>query len=75
MFTQKELNLKQRRWLELLNDYDMTIPHHPCKSNVLPDPLRKLSMGSTTNIEEEKRELAYDVKKHAPLRIRHINST
>ena len=34
MFTQKELNLRQRRYLELLNDYDLQIQYHPRKANV-----------------------------------------
>lgn len=34
VFTQKELNLRQRRWLELLKDYDMSILYHSCKANV-----------------------------------------
>ncbi|WMV45946.1 hypothetical protein MTR67_039331 [Solanum verrucosum] len=29
MFTQKELNLRQRRWLEFLKDYDMSVHYHP----------------------------------------------
>ncbi|WMV19923.1 hypothetical protein MTR67_013308, partial [Solanum verrucosum] len=32
--TQKELNLRQRRWLELIKDYDCTIDYHPGKTNV-----------------------------------------
>ena len=35
--TQKELNLRQRRWMELLNDYDYTIEYHPEKENVVVD--------------------------------------
>ena len=35
VFTQKEFNLTQRRWLELIKDFDMTIHYYPCKSNVL----------------------------------------
>ena len=31
VFTQKELNLRQRRWLELLKDYDMSVLYHPSK--------------------------------------------
>jgi len=31
IFTQKELNLRQRRWLELLKDYDLQIQYHPGK--------------------------------------------
>ena len=33
IFTQKELNLRQRRWLELIKDYDCTIEYHPGKAN------------------------------------------
>lgn len=63
--TQKELNLRQRRWLELLKDYDMSILYHPGKANVVADSLSRLSMGSTADIEEGKRELAKDVHRHA----------
>ena len=35
VFTQKELNLRQRRWLKLLNNYDMSIIYHPGKVNVV----------------------------------------
>ena len=34
LFTQKELNLRQRRWLELLKDYDLTILYHPGIANL-----------------------------------------
>nr|GEW37378.1 putative reverse transcriptase domain-containing protein [Tanacetum cinerariifolium] len=36
---QKELNMRQRRWLELLSDYDFEIHYHPGKANVLADAL------------------------------------
>ena len=55
VFTQKELNLRQRRWLELLKDYDMSILYHPGKANVVADALSRLSMGSTTHFEEDKK--------------------
>ncbi|KAK0588187.1 hypothetical protein LWI29_035607 [Acer saccharum] len=32
LFTQKELNLRQRRWLELVKDYDCSINYHPSKA-------------------------------------------
>ncbi|GJU32428.1 putative reverse transcriptase domain-containing protein [Tanacetum coccineum] len=36
---QKELNMRQRRWLELLSDYDYEIRYHPGKANVVADTL------------------------------------
>ena len=39
VFTQKDLNLRQRRWMELLKDYDITILYHPGKENVVADAL------------------------------------
>ena len=41
IFTQKELNLRQRRWLELIKDYDLTIQYHPGKVNVVADALSR----------------------------------
>jgi hypothetical protein len=38
-FTQSNLNLRQRRWLELIMDYDLRINYHPGKANVLADTL------------------------------------
>ncbi|GJY60234.1 putative reverse transcriptase domain-containing protein [Tanacetum coccineum] len=36
---QKELNMRQRRWIELLSDYDCVIRYHPGKANVVADAL------------------------------------
>ncbi|GJR52516.1 putative reverse transcriptase domain-containing protein [Tanacetum coccineum] len=38
---QKELNMRQRRWLELLSDYDFNICYHPGKANVVADALSR----------------------------------
>ncbi|GJS60762.1 putative reverse transcriptase domain-containing protein [Tanacetum coccineum] len=38
---QKELNMRQRRWLELLSDYDCEIQYHPRKANVVADALSR----------------------------------
>nr|GEX21975.1 putative reverse transcriptase domain-containing protein [Tanacetum cinerariifolium] len=39
ILNQKELNMRQRRWLELLSDYDCEIRYHPRKANVVADAL------------------------------------
>nr|GFC43151.1 putative reverse transcriptase domain-containing protein [Tanacetum cinerariifolium] len=38
---QKELNMRQRQWLELLSDYDCDIHYHPEKANVIADALSR----------------------------------
>ncbi|XP_071705189.1 uncharacterized protein [Rutidosis leptorrhynchoides] len=39
IFDQKQLNMRQRRWVELINDYDCEIRYHPGKANVVADAL------------------------------------
>nr|GEW47688.1 hypothetical protein [Tanacetum cinerariifolium] len=41
IFSQKELNMRQRRWIELFSDYDREIRYHPGKANVVADSLSK----------------------------------
>jgi len=46
IFTQNDLNLRQRRWLELIMDYDLCIHYHPGKANVVADALSRKSHGN-----------------------------
>ena len=47
LFSQKELNLRQRRWVKVLEDYDCTLNYHPEKANVVADTLsRKVQVAS-----------------------------
>ncbi|GJQ89038.1 putative reverse transcriptase domain-containing protein [Tanacetum coccineum] len=41
ILNQKELNMRQHRWLELLSDYDCEIRYHPGKANVVVDALNR----------------------------------
>ncbi|KAA3476284.1 Retrotransposable element Tf2 [Gossypium australe] len=44
LMTQKDLNLRQRRWLKLLKDYELVIDYHPGKVNVVVDALSRKSL-------------------------------
>ncbi|XP_040938029.1 uncharacterized protein [Gossypium hirsutum] len=41
---QKELNLRQRRWLEFIKDYELVMDYHPGKANVIADALSRKSL-------------------------------
>ena len=70
MFTQKDLNLRQRRWIEFFQDYDMSVHYHPGKANVVTDALSRLSMGSVAHVEEKRKDLVKDVHRLARLGVR-----
>ena len=50
ILSQKELNLRQRRWVELLKDYDFTIEYHSGKANVVADALSRKSSSNLSHI-------------------------
>ena len=59
---QKELNLRQRRWVELLKDYDCQILYHPGKANVVADALSRKSMGSLSHVTVTERPLVRELR-------------
>ena len=53
IFTQKELNMRHRRWLELIKDYDCTINYHPSKVNVVANALSRKEKLNVLLVNEE----------------------
>jgi hypothetical protein len=60
IFTQPYLNLRQRRWLEMIKDYDIEVHYHPGKANVVADALTWKPFGekATNFLEDWKQESA-----------------
>ncbi|KAI3757890.1 hypothetical protein L6452_05434 [Arctium lappa] len=50
IFDQKDLNMRQRRWLELLKYYHCELLYHPGKDNVVADALSRKNYGSETKV-------------------------
>ena len=49
IFNQSKLNMRQRKWLELIKDYNLEVHYHPRKANVVADALSRKSH----QVEEE----------------------
>jgi hypothetical protein len=63
IFTQLNLNLRQRRWLELIKDYDLEINYHPEKANVVADALSRRSHVSQLVVDNMLVELCEEFDK------------
>ncbi|KAI3756963.1 hypothetical protein L6452_04495 [Arctium lappa] len=50
LFNQKDLNMRQRRWMELLSDYECEILYHPGKANVVADALSRKEHSSVSKV-------------------------
>nr|GEW74029.1 reverse transcriptase domain-containing protein [Tanacetum cinerariifolium] len=75
---QKELNMRQRRWLKLLSDYDCEIRYHPGKANVVADalsrkeqePLRVRALVMTISLDVPKQILNAQTEARKPKNIK-----
>nr|GEY60074.1 reverse transcriptase domain-containing protein [Tanacetum cinerariifolium] len=79
---QNELNMRQRRWLELLSDYGYEIPYHPRKANVVADalsrkerikPIRVRALVMTIGLELPKQILNAQTEAQKPEKIKNEN--
>ena len=50
IITQRDLNMRQRRWMEFLEDYDFTLHYHLGKENGVADALSRKSWGALASI-------------------------
>ena len=50
IFTQRDFNMRQRRWIEFLEDYDFTLHYNLGKANVVADALSQKSWGALASI-------------------------
>ena len=58
VFTQRDLNLRQRRWVEYLKDYDFELAYHPGKANIVVDALSRRSYMASLIASREWRLMA-----------------
>jgi hypothetical protein len=72
IFTQANLNLRRRRWLELIKDYDLGINYHPGKANVVADALSHRSHVSQLVVDSMPFELCEEFDK---LNLRIVTNT
>nr|ABA94769.1 retrotransposon protein, putative, Ty3-gypsy subclass [Oryza sativa Japonica Group] len=63
IFTQTELNMRQRRWLELIKDYDLGIHYHPGKANVVADALSRKAYCNVAQIRPDQDHLCRELEK------------
>ena len=50
IFTQWDFNMRQRRWMEYLEDYDFTLHYNPSKANVVANTLNRKSRGVLASV-------------------------
>jgi hypothetical protein len=63
IFTQADLNMRQRRWLELIKDYDLEVHYHPGKANVVADALSRKSQCNCVMMDSRINTLCDELRK------------
>jgi hypothetical protein len=63
IFTQSDLNMRQRRWLELIKDYDLEVHYHPEKANVVADALSRKVHCNHLELEPASDPLCEDMRR------------
>jgi hypothetical protein len=63
IFTQADLNMRQRRWLELIKDYDLEVHYHPDKANVVVDALSRKAQCNCLTIDSNVTTLCDELRK------------
>jgi hypothetical protein len=63
IFTQADLNMRQRRWLELIKDYDLEVQYHPGKANVVVDALSRKAHCHCLYVESYSDTLCNEMRK------------
>jgi hypothetical protein len=63
LMSQKELNMQQRRWVELIKVYDCVIDYHPGKANVVVDALSRKGKTVMNDMEIQEQENIVELKK------------
>lgn len=61
-FTQKELNMRQRRWLELVKDYDCSINYHAWKANVVANAISRKTVRKEIREDMERNDIKFLLK-------------
>jgi len=75
IFTQKELNMRQRRWLELMADYNIDLQYHPGKVNVVPDTLNRRPEANMVVQLTQQEELLKEMRRLDLMVIRRVSGS
>jgi hypothetical protein len=63
IFMQADLNMRQRRWLELIKNYDLEVHYHPGKANFVADALSRKAHCSCLSVEASNETLCWEMRK------------